>query len=245
LVNKLSEKANPFCTSYRISFVKGQKSKSKTTNAEEFDREWVRILKILKNTFYQACETLADEILPDQPQTEDFQYQIIECPIAIQKLIELFENVSHDTTCSIFPEICQVLCTLWAQSQRLKRCFSMSLNQKKYCGIQPVIKAAKSLNFNSKGSEIPLILNLLTSLWMVTENVKNVIKSKLIEEIIPKLLLSNSPWIINIELKSEKDILNCKVYITNFVKFLAAFTYNEEGVKAIAVSFWNLGIDPP
>ena len=66
----------------------------------------------------------------------------------------------------------------------------MPLRNKKYSGIKPVLKALKSINYNSKGPEVKLIFNLLTSLCMTTENVKKVIKDKTIEEILPKLLPS-------------------------------------------------------
>lgn len=66
----------------------------------------------------------------------------------------------------------------------------MPLKDKKYPGINPVIKALKGLNFHSKGPEVRLVFNLITSLCMVTENVKKIIKAKAIEEIIPKLLPS-------------------------------------------------------
>jgi hypothetical protein len=40
-----------------------------------------------------------------------------------------------------------------------------------------------------------------------------------------------------IVIKSEKAIMSTRVYLTSFVKFLAAFTYNEEGIKAIMVGY--------
>ena len=36
-------------------------------------------------------------------------------------------------------------------------------------------------------------------------------------------------------IKSEKDIIANKIYITHFIKFWAAFTYWDEGIKAIMV----------
>lgn len=245
LIQKLCEKANDLCWASRIASVQNKNNRTLDKDTKFFERECVRILKILKNTFYHAGDSLDAEVIKVPQKDPNIQYNVSECPAVIQKLIEIYENVSKDTEWIIFNEITEVLCTLCAQSTALKKWFSIQLKDKKYCGVTVVLRALKKLNFASKGPEIKLVFNLAISLSMVPENVKKIIKDKTIEDIIPKLLPSKYYQFHCLEIKSEKDILSMKTYMTWFVKFLAAFTYNEEGIKAIMVSKMVLKLIDP
>lgn len=186
LVQKLSEKANDYCCAYRVGNVQ-QPGKSQTKDSIFFERECIRLLRILKNTFYNAGSQLESEITESQNSETGFAYNPKECPTTVQKLIEVYENVAKETHSAIFIEIGEVLCTLCAQSTEIKKFFSLPLRNKKYTGIRVVLKSLKSLNFKSDGPEVKLIFNLISSLCLVSENIKQIIKEKIIEEIIPNL----------------------------------------------------------
>ena len=188
LVQKLAEKANDLCCAYRIGAVQDSTTKNDDKDSRFFERECIRLLKILKNTFCKAGEELTSEIVEKVSRDTGFNYNACECPKTIQKLIEVYENVAKETTSPIFTEIAEVLCTLCAQASDIKKCFAMPLTNKKYTGVRVVLKSLRNLNFNSKGPEVKLIFNLAISLCMINENVKKIIKDKTIEDIIPKLL---------------------------------------------------------
>ena len=73
LVQKLSEKANDLCCAYRISSVQNS-AKSLDKNCRFFERECIRILKILKSTFYNAQNALDNEIIEQNATKSEFAY---------------------------------------------------------------------------------------------------------------------------------------------------------------------------
>jgi hypothetical protein len=120
LVQKLSEKANELCTAYRLSMIQDNSNKTGEKDSRYFEREWVRILKILKNTFYNAGQSLDTEINDHNNKSTEFSYNSNECPKTLSKLIEILENCSKESETSIFLEIWEVLCTLSYQSFEIK-----------------------------------------------------------------------------------------------------------------------------
>ena len=117
-------------------------------------------------------------------------FNLIECPVTVHKLVEIFEQTSHDPEWAIFIEIGEVLSTFISQSYNFKRCFSLLMKEKKWTPMKIIWKSLKNLPIQSKGPEVKLIYNLATSLWMVSDNIRTVIKDKIIEEIISKLIIS-------------------------------------------------------
>ena len=133
--------------------------------------------------------------------------------------------MSTETGSKIFREICELLCTLASQSMDLKRYFSMPVDKhSKNTPMKIILKSLKDISPKSEKSYVKLIFNLIITLSVCPENVKIIIKDKIIEDVVKDLL----PLI-----KTEKDILNRKVYLTWFSKFLAAFSYTKEGATAI------------
>jgi hypothetical protein len=175
LVQKLSQKANDLWWAFRIGSV--QKNNSSDKDSRFFERELIRLLKILKNTFHHAGDSLDTDIGEDIAVSSEYAYNAWECPLTVQKLIEIYENVAPDTESPIFMEISEVLWTLWAQSQLIKKCFAMPLKNKKTTGIQIILKTWNSVNPASKSISTQLIFSLLTSLCTSPEIIKKLIKS--------------------------------------------------------------------
>ena len=133
--------------------------------------------------------------------------------------------MSSNTSCKIFRENCELLCTLASQSMDLKRYFSMPIDKHtKSTPMKIILKSLRDISPKSDKSYVKLIFNLVISLSICPENVKIIIKDKIIEDTVKDLL----PLI-----KTEKDILSRKTYFTWFSKFLASFSYCKEGSTSI------------
>jgi hypothetical protein len=102
----------------------------------------------------------------------------------------------------------------------------MTIKNKKYTPMKVILKIMRGINPMTKNKDICLIIELLSSLCVINENSKLFIKDKIIEEIVQKLI----PVI-----KGERDILSRKIFLNSFIKLLASFSSNEEGIKAVVL----------
>lgn len=117
---------------------------------------------------------------------------IIECPSTVHKLVDIYDLTSHEAEWAIFNEIGEVLSTFISRSLNFKKCCSLLMKGKKWTPMRVILKSLKALPIQSKNNEIKLIFNLATSLCMISENIRTVIKDKIIEDIASKLVLSKS-----------------------------------------------------